>query len=143
MVEFQDTATALKASEVFNNNSVFANIMFAEVVVVSIILTLILLMMMLMKLEKLFINIHNGDTPFTLENVDYIKKIAIFMILIIVIPSIAGYISQLALGVDLDVEFEIVDLIYILIIYGISYIFEYGYEIQLDSKGKMYGDENE
>ena len=143
MVEFQDTATALKASEVFNNNSVFANIMFAEVVVVSIILTLILLMMILMKLEKLFINIHNGDTPFTLENVDFIKKIAIFMILIIVIPSIAGYISQLALGVDLDVEFEIVDLIYILIIYGISYIFEYGYEIQLDSKGKMYGDENE
>lgn len=143
MVEFQDTATALKASEVFNNNSVFANIMFAEVVVVSIILTLILLMMILMKLEKLFINIHNGDTPFTLENVDYIKKIAIFMILIIVIPSIAGYISQLALGVDLDVEFEIVDLIYILIIYGISYIFEYGYEIQLDSKGKMYGDEKE
>ena len=143
MVEFQDTATALKASEVFNNNSVFANIMFAEVVVVSIILTLILLMMMLMKLEKLFINIHNGDTPFTLENVDYIKKISIFMILIIVVPSISGYISQLALGVDLDVEFEIVDLIYILIIYGISYIFEYGYEIQLDSKGKMYGDENE
>jgi len=42
MVEFQDTATALKASEVFNNNSVFANIMFAEVVVVSIILTGIL-----------------------------------------------------------------------------------------------------
>ena len=143
MVEFQDTATALKASEVFNNNSVFANIMFAEVVVVSIILTLILLMMMLMKLEKLFINIHNGDTPFTLENVDYIKKIAIFMILMIVIPNVAGYITQFAIGVNLDVEFEISDLIYILIIFCTAYIFEYGYEIQLDSKGKMYGDENE
>ena len=143
LVEFKDTATMLKASEIFNNNSIFANIMFAEVVAASLIITLILLMMILMKLEKLFINIHNGDTPFTLENVDYIKKIAIFMILIIVIPTVAGYISQLALGVDLDVEFEIVDLIYILIVYGISYIFEYGYEIQLDSKGKMYGDENE
>ena len=143
MVEFQDTATALKASEIFNNNSVFANIMFSEVVALSIIVTLILLMMALMKLEKIFINIYNGDTPFTLENIDCIKKIAIFMILMIIIPTISGYIAQLALGVYLDVEFEIVDLIYILIIFSISYIFEYGYEIQLDSKGKMYGEENE
>ena len=143
MVDFKDTANVLKASEVFNNNSIFANIMFAETVAISLIITLTLLMMILIKLEKLFLNIHNGDTPFTLENVEYIKKIAIFMVLIIIIPTIAGYISQLALGVDLEVEFEIIDLIYILIIFSISYIFEYGYEIQLDSKGKMYGDENE
>ena len=31
----------------------------------------------------------------------------------------------------------------ILIIFSMSYIFEYGYEIQKDSKGKMYGNENE
>lgn len=33
------------------------------------------------------------------------------------------------------------DLVYILFLYTMSYIFEYGYEIQLDSNGKMYGDE--
>lgn len=143
MVEFKDTATALKASEIFNNHSVLTNIIFSEIVAIFIIVTLILLMLILMKLEKLFINIHNGDTPFTLENIDCIKKIALFMILIIIIPTISGYIAQLALGVDLEVELELMDLIYILIIFSVSYIFEYGYEIQLDSKGKMYGDENE
>lgn len=30
------------------------------------------------------------------------------------------------------------DVMIALIIFSLSYIFEYGYEIQLDSKGKMY-----
>ena len=100
-------------------------------------------MQILIKLDKLFFNIHNEDTPFTLENVGYIKKIAIFMILMLVFTNVAGYISQLALGVSLDIEIELMDVVYVLIIFSISYIFEYGYEIQLDSKGKMYGDEDE
>lgn len=142
-VDFEDTYTMLKAVDVFNNNSILTNIIFAELVAISLIITLVLLMQILIKLEKLFLNIHNEDTPFTLENVNYIKKIAIFMILMLVFTNVAGYISQLALGVSLDIEIELMDVVYVLIIFSISYIFEYGYEIQLDSKGKMYGDEDE
>ena len=142
-VNFEDTYTMLKAVDVFNNNSILTNIIFSEVVAISLIITLVLLMQILIKLEKLFFNIHNEDTPFTLENVGYIKKIAIFMILMLVFTNVAGYISQLALGVSLDIEIELMDVVYVLIIFSISYIFEYGYEIQLDSKGKMYGDEDE
>ena len=143
MVNFEDTAKILEASEIFNNNSVLTNIIFGEIVAIFLVITLVLLMILLLNLEKLFVNIYNEDTPFTLENVKYIRKIGILMILMIIIPTISGYIAQLALGLSLDIQIEIMDFVYILIIFSISYIFEYGYEIQLDSKGKMYGEENE
>lgn len=86
-------------------------------------------------LKNLFVNIHNGETPFTKENIKCIKQIAIYMIGTVILPSING--ENINIGIDL---FEV---IYILVLFCLSYIFEYGYEIQLDSKGKMYGDEEE
>ena len=84
-------------------------------------------------LKDLFVNIHNGETPFTKENVKCIKKTAIYMIGTVILPSINW--ESINIGIDL---FEV---IYILVLFCLSYIFEYGYEIQLDSKGKMYGEE--
>ncbi len=95
------------------------------------------------RLEKLFININQGDTPFTLENVRYIKEMAKLMIIALILPTGGGIIFETILRTDLDVGFELFDVIQILFLFGISYIFEYGYEIQLDSRGKIYGDENE
>ena len=43
--------------------------------------------------------------------------------------------------VDMGAELEIVNLLLSLIVYVMAYIFEYGYEIQLDSKGRIYGNE--
>ena len=86
-------------------------------------------------LKKLFVNIHNGDTPFTRENVKSIKNIAIYMIVIILLPSITGE--------NITIELNLFEVLCILLLFCLSYIFEYGYEIQLDSKGKMYGEEEE
>ena len=86
-------------------------------------------------LKKLFVNIHNGDTPFTRENVKSIKNIAIYMIVIILLPSITGD--------NITIELDLFEVLCILLLFCLSYIFEYGYEIQLDSKGKMYGEEEE
>lgn len=116
---------------------------FIETAFAFLIVTLVLFIIILKHLEKLFINIHNGETPFTIENVKHIKKMAMFMILVIIIPNIAGVIAEKIIGENLGIEFELFDFIYILFLFTMSYIFEYGYEIQLDSKGKMYGDENE
>ena len=85
---------------------------------------------MMKHLKYLFVNIHNGETPFTKENIKSIKKVAIYMIAAMILPSIIT-------GIDL------LDVLYILLLFCLSYIFEYGYEIQLDSKGKIYGDEEE
>lgn len=114
-----------------------------EIVLVGLIITLFLFRMIFNYLYKLFKNINKNDTPFTMDNVSYIKKISFFVILYIIVPYVLGLIAQLIMGINLEVELELMDIIYCLIIFSISYIFEYGYQIQLDSKGKIYGDDNE
>ena len=116
-------------------------ITYTELGIVFLIATLYLTILLLKHLDKLFTNINQGDTPFTLENVDHIKKIAYLMIVLIVIPSISAVFFEFIVKRDLNIRFETFSILEILIIFVIAYIFEYGYEIQLDSKGTMYGKE--
>ncbi len=134
---------AIKLKAILENNSKFKVLGYMETLFVFSIIYLVLINIMLKKLENLFININKGDTPFTLENVGYIRKIAYIMILVTILPNIGGVIFELLLKTDLGIEFELFSLVEILFLFSIAYIFQYGYEIQLDSKGKMYGAESE
>ena len=109
-----------------------------EVIFICLIVSLVLIYLMLDRLEKLFINIHNDDTPFTLVNVNFIKQIALYLTLSIVFPFVSGTVFQLVTNIDMSVEFETMNIVYILIVFSFAYIFEYGYEIQLDSNGIIY-----
>lgn len=123
------------------DNSNFVAIGFIEVGLLFLVATLVLIFIILRYLEQLFINIHNGQTPFTLENANYMKKMAILMIATIILPNIGGAILETIIKQNLNMGFELFDLIYILFLFSMMYVFEYGYEIQLDSKGKMYDEE--
>ena len=90
-------------------------------------------------LEKLFMNINKEDTPFNLINISYIKKISIYLVLGILIPDFVGFWVSLIFNLDLAVEVDIMNYLFVLIIIALFYIFKYGYEIQLDSKSKIYG----
>lgn len=103
---------------------------------------IIVLIKALEHLEKLFKNINEGDTPFTLDNVEHIKKIAYLMIACIVLSAIGGTLLNIPLKSEVDLDINILSITEILFLYSMSLIFEYGYEIQQDSKGKMYGEEN-
>ncbi len=116
---------------------------FIETAFVFLTISLVLFYLTLKHLEKMFINIHNGTTPFTMENVSHIKKMATFMILTIILPNIAGVIAEMVMGEELGIGFEMFDVIYILFLFSMAYVFEYGYQLQLDSKGKMYGENDE
>ena len=129
--------------EVISNNSKPMLITYVESGFTFLIISIVLMIIFLKHLEDLFININEGDTPFTLDNVKHIKKMAYLMIALIIIPSFSGLIFELVLKSDLDVDFEMFNLFEILFLFVLAYIFEYGYEIQLDSKGKMYGDADE
>ena len=98
-------------------------------------ITVVLYMLVLKHLENLFNNINKGDTPFTLENVEHIKKMAYLLIATIVLPYISGSIFEILINTKLDIEFEIFDLVEILFLFAMAYVFQYGHEIQLDSKG--------
>lgn len=132
-----------KYIDVLNHNPKYLVIAYIEVGFLVVIISLILYEIILRRLEKLFININKGDTPFTLENVKDIKDIAKFMVVSLILPTCGGIIFEKLLTTDLGVDFELFDIVQILFLFGISYIFEYGYELQQDTKAKMYGDEFE
>lgn len=130
----------LQMKNILENNSKGQIIAFLELGFGCLIICLVLYRMTLSRLEKLFININQGDTPFTLENVRYIKQMAKIMIVALALPTCGGIVFEKILTTDLDVGFELFDVVQILFLFGISYIFEYGYELQQDTKAKMYGE---
>ena len=100
---------------------------------------LVLMILVFRYVEKLFNNIKNNKTPFILDNVVYIKKISYIMIALIMITPISGMLFNSILGLSSNSsEIELVGILEILIIFSMSYIFEYGYELQKDSNCKMY-----
>ena len=132
-----------KMKEILANHSKTEIIVYLEFGGLILTAYLILYWIILKHLEHLFVNINNGDTPFTLENVKHIKKMAYLMIAAIVLPIAAGVIFESILKTDLDVGFELYNAVEILFLFSMAYIFEYGYEILLVSKGIIYGDEEE
>ena len=91
-------------------------------------------------LSKLFKNIHDNNTPFSLDNVNYIKKLALYSFLFVLVPDVTGGIAELIFNLDLGVEVSLFSYLFSLILLVLAYIFKYGYEIQLDSKGVMYSE---
>ena len=119
--------------EKIRNTSKYSIIVIGEIFLICSVIVLICIYNIMKHVKNIFLNIHNGDTPFTRENVQSIKKTAKYMIITILLPTITE--NSVTIGSDL------LEVLYILIIFCLSYIFEYGYEIQLDSKGKIYGEE--
>lgn len=111
-----------------------------EVGFVILIGFLVVLSILLKHLEQLFDNMNKGDTPFTLENVNHIKKMSYLMIACIVLSRIGETVLNSIYQKELSFGLELFDIVEILFLFVLSYIFEYGYEIQKDSKGKIYGE---
>ena len=143
IVEEKNQYSIMTIKTALQNNDKTKLIVLSETALAFAIINLVLVSIVLLYLERLFKNISSGDTPFTMDNVRYIKKMAYLMIAVIVLPSGGGLLAQFITGMDLDLDFEMFNVIEILFLFSLAYIFEYGYLIQLDSKGKMYGDENE
>ena len=138
-----ENTDAEKIINILNKNSKTELICYMEAGFLFLIVDLILMIIVLNHVEKLFNNIQNNKTPFTLDNVKYIKKISYLMIALILIDPISGTIFGSLIGVsESDGAFELMSILEILIIFSMSYIFEYGYEIQKDSKGIMYNEES-
>lgn len=107
----------------------------------TLLVFLIILTKLLKHLEELFENINKGETPFTLLNVEHIKKMSYYMIACIILSGFGEGILSSSINNEISFGLELFDIVEILFLYALSYIFEYGYEIQKDSKGRMYGDE--
>ena len=142
--EFDIQAEDYDVIEMFEDNSNIKIITYIETGLVFLLVELYIMIIILGCIEKLFNNIKDKTTPFTLDNVKYIKKISYLIIALILITPISDILFSIILGISTggSSPFELMSILEILIIFSMSYIFEYGYEIQKDSKGKMYNEEN-
>lgn len=104
----------------------------------ALIVFLIIVTKVLKHLEELFKNINEGDTPFTLENVNHIKKMSYNMIGAIIASGIGTILFSISMATE-EIEINMFNIVEIIFLFAMAYIFEYGYYIQKDSNGKMYG----
>ena len=138
-VKTSDIDNITPAIERFGETGV---IVFLELGMVFLGAFIIVLNKALKHLELLFKNINEGDTPFTLDNVDHIKKMSYLMIACIILASIGELLVNIPLKNEVNLDFNMMNIVEILFLYSMSLVFEYGHEIQLDSKGIMYDEEN-
>ena len=139
----EETYALSKVFDYFEEKNMVMVVVFVEFALTCLVVTLLLVYKTADHLDKLFTNINSGDTPFTMDNVDHIKKMAYLMIWLIIFPTVTGIFASFVVDADLALDFDFSNLLTILVLFSLAYIFEYGYQIQLDSNGKIYGDTNE
>ena len=121
---------------VLNNNSKTLIIGYIEVAFLTLLITVYLISLILKHLNNLFKNLYLGETPFTLENVNHIKKMAWLMIVAIILPTIGGMIFNNLLTAETNIDFELFDIVEILFLFSLSYVLEYGRLIEIENKVK-------
>lgn len=127
--------------KMFDTHSHSTIIGYSEAFFLLMMVYLYIISLILKHLGKLFNNVSAGETPFTLENVEHMKKMGIYMITAIIMPSVISIIFKLFTDVDLDLSLNIIDIVQILFIMSMTLIFKYGYILQDGSKKTIYDKE--
>lgn len=141
VMEFNlDQMTTKTIVNVFEEHSKLEIILYTEIIMICLTISVMIISFAMLYLAKLFDSISKGDTPFTLENLKNIKRVAILFISYLIFPDVSGTLFQWITKIDMNIDYEITKIFYVLIIICIYYIFDYGHQIQLDSKGKIYGE---
>jgi len=137
--EFDDDINFTEIVEIFNSNSRLVIIGYLEMALLFLVINIVIMILVFTNVEKLFNNIKNNHTPFTIDNVYFIKKISYLMIALILVMPMSNALFRTLLDISLASDsFGLISVLEILILYSMSYVFEYGVEIQKDSNGKMY-----
>lgn len=140
VMEFNlDQMTTNTIVNVFEEHSKLEIILYTEIIMICLTISVMIISFAMLYLAKLFDSISKGDTPFTLENLKNMKRVAILFISYLIFPDVSGTLFQWITKIDMNIDYEITKIFYVLIIICIYYIFDYGHQIQLDSKGKIYG----
>ena len=95
----------------------------------------IFLVAVMRMLMRLFSNMRDNYTPFTIENADLFKKIAIWMIVASIVPATVGQIVGKSCAQMMKLPFttefgDSFSLIAVLILFTMSMVFKYGCALQ-------------
>lgn len=121
-----------------DNNSMEKIIFTVEMCLVVSIIYMVVVYIILNHLDKLFKNIREKDTPFIEENVTHFRKMAAYMISAIVIAIIMSTVLSIMYNNDVLTFNTSYSVLTILVLFGLSHVFDYGMSLQKDSKKKIY-----
>ena len=122
----------------FNENDKENMVKYVDCQLGIVLVSVIVSITILSKTRKLFKNIHNEDTPFIEDNVELLRKIVLLMIINIVLPLIMSIILSLVLKINVGITINFGNILELLIIICLIYIFKYGTILQSKSKEKIY-----
>ena len=133
---YEDYKAFKKFRSILNDYSKKELVGYTEAGLILLISYLYLIILVLKHLAKLFKNINEESTPFTLENVDHMAKMGRYMIAVILLPIIASILYSVFADIDINIDFGIVSVMEILFVLAMSIIFKYGYSIENSNKNK-------
>ena len=109
-----------------------------EYVLICLSITSLMTILFLHYLAKLYKNIRNSNTPFSIENEHIVKAAIILLIGETIINKVTAIIYMAIAHIDLSIDLNVKDLMFILIGISVIYLFKYGRMIQADTKAKIY-----
>jgi len=131
-----DLVEIKEVTKIFNNKSKNLFLAYVEALLFVSIVTLAILYMVLNYIDKLFKNIETQDSPFTLENSLYIKKCGYYLIALVAVPLVLSGIFEMISGTELMFTWNTVEILLILVVFAMSYVFEYGYDLENKKSNK-------
>lgn len=130
-IDLDNNISLNEIKNIFKYNSKLEIILYLDAGLLYILFDIMLIIFILKYIEKLFDNLRNGKTPFTLVNINYIKSISYLLIIIILISPISQFlISKILNQKHINNTVDLINILEVLIIYGMTYVFEYGYELE-------------
>jgi len=125
----------LEIINLLEENSKVKITVYLELGLIFLLIELVLMIFVFSYIEKLFNNIKINQTPFILDNITFIKRIAYLLIALIFIMPLSSLPINILMDINVgDSTFELINILEVLIILSMSYIFEYGYELQMSQK---------
>ena len=140
-IDIEDQVTLLKVKNFMNNNGKDKILAYIEIYLLSVVATAVVSRMILDKVKRFFENIHDGNTPFTEENTEFLRKIWVLRLVNLGISMVVSIVLQILISSDTSDFIEVNGIFEILTIIVIYYIFRYGTMLQSKSKMTIYGEE--
>ena len=112
---------------------------FAELALIAAVASVFISYFILRYVDMLFANFKKNETPFTDENTDFLSKISYLYMISVIISIVSDIVSSLLFDSSL-INVDLTNVFVVLVLYVITYIFEYACILQKDSKNKIFSE---
>lgn len=138
-VEVTNKKDVARINEVFDyleENDLTLATIFIEVEFALLVVILFIQIKIFNKTHDLFKNIYDKDSPFVEENINILKEMGKLLIIALIVSIVMDIVSSFV--ISSTTRLGGISIVEILIVYVGLYIFKYGYNLQKDTKGKIY-----